>query len=105
LAIPNPEYKPDWQEVHDFHNAERKRIDVEREALQEKENELFQAGVSYQSDERKALTRDSQALQEEWDTHHRECLRCLDRYQHETVQDAAIWLFDRFDPSMGTIGA
>lgn len=105
MAIPNPEYKPNWQEVQDFHDAERKRIDVERDAIQEKENELFQAGVSYQSDEMKALARESQALQEEWDTHHRECLRCLDRYQHKTVQDAAKWLFDRFDPSMGTIGA
>lgn len=105
MAVPNPDYKPDWQEVHDFHDAERKRIEAERNAIQEREIKLYQAGVSYQSDEMKALNRESQALQKEWDTHHRECLRCLDRYQHETVQDAAQWLFDRFDPGMGTIGA
>lgn len=42
------------------------------------------------------------ALKEQWTTSHETCLRCLDTYQHKTIQDAAEWIFKNFDPGMGT---
>jgi hypothetical protein len=101
MAVPNPDYKPDWEEIHDFHNAERQRLDVEKSAIQDQENELYQKGVRYDSEEMLGLNEQMRALSEEWDTHHSECLRCIDTYQHETIQDVAKWYFENIGTNMG----
>jgi hypothetical protein len=75
MSTKNPEYNPDWEEVHGFHKAEFDRLsnipfdDITNEQRKEKEHHL--------SEQR----------------------RCLDTYQHETFAAAARWVFDRFDPT------
>ena len=74
----NIEYKPDWEAVHDFHHDERSRL----------ENEI--------KDLIKTITPESgnsklKKLQKERDYHHETCLRCLDTYQHKTVQHYVRW--------------
>ncbi|MEM7618670.1 MAG: hypothetical protein AAF244_04730 [Pseudomonadota bacterium] len=104
MAVPNPDYKPDWEEVYDFHDAERKRIEAEQSAIRDKENELYQAGVGYDSDEMLALNEQMSALSKQWGEHHSECLRCIDTYQHETIQDAAKWFFENITANIGVMG-
>ena len=90
--------------MYDFHDAERKRIEAEQSAIREKENELYQAGVGYDSDEMLALNEQMSALSKEGDEHHSKCLRCIDTYQHETIQDAAKWFFENITANIGVMG-
>lgn len=101
MAVQNPDYKPDWEAIHDHSDAERTRISDEQQALQDQMNELYEQGVRYDDPAYAALMEAKEALQPEWDKHHETCKRCLDTYQHETIQDGARWLFEHFDPNMG----
>lgn len=65
MAVPNPDYNPNWKEIHDFHDAERKRLEEERNAIQDQENKLFREGVPYDSDEMTALINEATAIQEQ----------------------------------------
>jgi hypothetical protein len=96
MPVANPEYKPDWQEIHDHHNEERQRLSEEKDAVQDQWNELFRAGKKYDDPELSALDQKMNALQTEWDVHHEACMHILNRNQHETVQDCAKWLFEGF---------
>lgn len=101
----NPDYKPDWEALHDHHAAERKRILEKQNALMEQDGEFYKQGLQHDAPERIKLSRKQEALQTEFSKHHTQCLRCLDTYQHKTIQDAARWVFRNFDPNMGSYNA
>lgn len=77
MLIHNPDYNPDWEAIHDFHHDQRARLQREINALME----------SYSSTESGKLKR----LEKERSFHNATCLRCLDTYQHKTVQDFVKW--------------
>lgn len=87
MPIPNPEYKENWEELHDHSDAERTRLQTEISDLsaQGESDSIYQRVTE---------------LQETRDKHDEICKRCLDTYQHKTVQDAAKWLFNFCPPGL-----
>lgn len=95
MPVPNPDYKPDWEQIHDHHAAERERLWSEMMSLQKQDNDLWDADdQKHDSPARLEIERQKEILDRERKTHHEQCLRCLDTYQHKTVQDCAEWLFN-----------
>jgi len=83
LKMQNIEYKPNWEAVHNFHHDERTRL----------ENAI--------KDLVKTITSETdpselEKLQKERNYHHETCLRCLDTYQHKTVQHYVRWALENF---------
>ncbi|MBI1302067.1 MAG: hypothetical protein GC137_10520 [Alphaproteobacteria bacterium] len=100
MPVQNPDYNPDWEALHDHHAAERDRIAEKIAANRKKEGELFLAGHRYDTPEMNALHEDYVRLSEEQDQHSKVCQRCLDTYQHKTIQDGAAYLFRNFDTNV-----
>lgn len=71
----NPEYNPDWKQVHEFHSEQHDHL------------------KKIPFDER---TKD---INDEMNSHLKEMQRCLDTYQHETFSDAVRYAFENFDPA------
>ena len=103
MPVQNPDYKPDWEELYDTNRAEVDRLQKEVRAAIDENNTLHTQGFKYDSPERKALYDKQQSLEEVRDEYEEVCRRCLDTYQHKTIQDAAEWMFKTFAPSDGTI--
>lgn len=80
MPVANPLYNPDWKTIHDFHAAERDRLDQEITRFYETSN----YGTEFQ------------AMKEAWDRHHAACLDSF-RMQHPTIQEYAAWVFKNFD--------
>ena len=104
MPTPNPKYNPDWEAIHDRHNAERARIGEEMETLTQQDQKLFDAGQTDDSAERLAIFRAKERLRAEWDEHHQACLESF-QMQHSTIQEYAAWVFEHFDPAMNAPGA
>ena len=100
MTTPNPDYKPDWEEFHDRHNEGRKLTKEKIHELYQRDYELDEAGKRYGSPERQKIHEQTKALQAEYDTHHEQCKHCLSNYQHETIGDAARYVFEEFPPYM-----
>lgn len=102
MPTPNPDYNPDWDVIQDHHDKMRKRLDEEKRALFVRDNELYEQGnTDYDSPERLELTQKQNDLSSQLRFHQDECTRCLSTYQHPTIQDAAKWAFEHFDPNAG----
>lgn len=80
MSVPNPLYNPAWEAIHDFHHAERTRLDT-------------LVGDAYKND---SYGDDFDALVKERDAHHDVCLETF-IMRHETVGSYAKWLFENFD--------
>jgi hypothetical protein len=104
MATPNPEYKENWEELHDHHAAERDRLQKEFFAIQRQQQELVEAGEKYDSYKMEALYKKSEKIDVQLEEHLELCKRCLDTYQHKTIEDAAKWLSDNFSISRGSTG-
>ena len=81
MAVPNPEFDPEWEEKYERHQTELTRL------------------LDLSFDERTETTQDE--IQE----HLRITQACLSNYQHKTIQDAARWVFENFDPNVNYGGA
>lgn len=87
MPVPNPEYREDWEELHAQHDSERTRLQMEiSDLMQDAESDGIYEKIT--------------ELQEKCDEHDRICKRCVDTYQHKTVQDAAEWLFNFCPPGL-----
>lgn len=84
---PNPEFREDWETIHDEAHERRVAALDERDALgaMSRERPLTQA------EEDRILE-----LGEIFDREHLICLRCLSRYRHRTFEDAVAWLNKNF---------
>ena len=99
MAVPNTEYKVDWEELHAHHTSELERLSQLREQLNAQIRELKEAGHKYTtSPEMQDLERQIGDLGPQSEHHLHEMQNCLSRYQHVTVQDAAEWIFGNFNP-------
>ena len=78
--LPNELYKPDWEELHDFHAERRDRLTKE---AKEEPHELFDSKLS--RERRDQIEADNDI-----------CLTCLDTYQHQTIGDYLDWLEKNF---------
>lgn len=96
MPVANPEYRVHWQSLHDHHSAERMRISEVRAKLVDQNNAFYESGLEVNSPELTSLEKEIARLDEEFHEHQRVCLRCLDTYQHKTIQDAAQWYFNHF---------
>ena len=104
MPMPNPEYDPDWEALHDHHRAKSKELEKEIKSLVRQDHELYRAGnKAYDTQERQALQEQKEALQKTASEHNDICKRCLTSYQHKTIQDAAKWVFKNFNPDMASI--
>lgn len=99
MAVPNSEYKENWEELHAHHTGELERLSQLREQLNAQIRELRDAGHNYTtSPEMQDLERQIGDLEPQSEHHLHEMQNCLSRYQHITVQDAAEWVFANFNP-------
>lgn len=104
MPVPNSEYNPEWEALYDHHEAERKRLQEEAEALTKHDHELYNAGnTAHDSPERLKIYEKKEKLYERINAHNQVCQDCLSNYQHKTIQDAARWVFQTFDPDMGSL--
>lgn len=90
MPVPNPEYKEDWEDIHRIHERQSKEIQGKIDTL-----------VS-QSENPDVLYDEITELQGERDGHLEISKRCLDTYQHRTIQDAAMWRFETFPPGINS---
>lgn len=77
----NPEFREDWQTLHDDANARRETAFAAKQ-------ELIRRLPAISEAERESF----QVLNAEWEEAHSLCLRCLDVYQHRTFEDALAWI-------------
>ncbi len=97
MPVENPDYKPDWEALYDQHKADSDRLGEELQALTERDNALHRDGQHYDSDERTSIFEEQEKLRTAIDGHDEQCRRCIDTFQHETIQDAAAYIFRSFD--------
>jgi len=100
MPVENPDYKENWEELSEQHRAENERLEPERVKIVMRENELAKdsrkKGTSfYDSPEFLELRREQERIENEQKHHVDEMCRCVDTYQHKTIQDAAQWLLSR----------
>jgi hypothetical protein len=98
----NPEYNPEWQTIHDEHDAKRTRINKQRQHIQEQMDALFEQRIDYEDPAYQALRTQDENLSKKWDFHHQACLKSF-RMQHRTIQEYAEWVFRNFDPSLSFV--
>jgi hypothetical protein len=84
-AKPNPDYHPDWEQLHDEANARREAAWAVKARLMGRLPDL--------SDTERA---DLAKAEVEWESAHQLCMLCLDTYQHRTFEDAMAWLNQTF---------
>lgn len=84
MTIPNPEYNPAWEAIHDYHHEHRSRLEKEKRTIRRD----ITLGMS--SEEYKRLN-------SEWKAHHQTCEHCFDTLQHKTVQDYCKWRTDGWE--------
>lgn len=78
----NPDYKPDWESLYDFHASRRDRL--QQEASNKAKGKFNHHNHRMINDQ---IRQDNDI-----------CLKILDTYQHQTVLDYAKWLFRNFPP-------
>lgn len=83
MPTPNPIYDPNWQAIHDRHDAERSRLREEMNILRQSDNN---------HDHEQA-----EKLQEQWHVAHEACLDSF-RMQFPTMEEHAEWVFREFNP-------
>lgn len=88
-AYRNPTYNPNWEELHNYHDGERRRA-------REESCQLVKSGKMDSDAYREARARGEQ--------HDAACKAAL-KAQHETVQDYADWVFRQFPVDLGYSGA
>jgi hypothetical protein len=96
MPVPNPDFKPNWQEIYNDHQAESSRLGEEIAALREREGASYKDQVEDDSPEMTDVVSQIETLSTRRDEHDEQSRRCLDTYQHKTIQDAARWIFASF---------
>ncbi|MBK9586766.1 MAG: hypothetical protein KA099_06315 [Alphaproteobacteria bacterium] len=101
MAVPNPQYRENWKEIHDAHDAACTASWEKMQEVRQRQHVLYDAG-QHDTDEYRSLEDEYKVHYKAHGEHHRTCHDCLSFYQHRTVQDGAKWLFGQFDPDMGS---
>ncbi len=88
MPVINPDYKENWEEIHDKHSDERERLRREINEISEKQNAMYKAG-QHDSDAYKQFSEEREELFKRHGEENQACIKILSYNQHKTIQDAA----------------